>query len=168
MIYGLEYLWLARKRLPAPRNWVEVKPDYLELVSPLDIEEVTIQNLRLRITARKSLPDECITAQLEYFVERKIGGPFCRFEWKPIKGHNNHSHGPPDLHHVVQTGTHYHGFEINWHYCAKFVRKGNLPISIPVTKPLHSYKDAIDFMADEFKIDNVEFVPPPPWEEALL
>lgn len=161
-------LFVAPKTLVVPMPWVEREPDCLVLIAHLDVDGVTVQGVRLKGTARKSLPDEVVTFQLEYHAPRGRGGAICRVEWRPLKGHNNKAMGPPEWRNHLISGCHLHGFDMNWTWAAKHVRRGNLPIAAPIVNPPTSYSDLLAFVGKEFRINGVEALDLPPWQLTLL
>lgn len=163
-------LFLAAKALAyAPRQtWLEPRPNYLTVVVPLDIGGITIEGLRFKAVAFKNMPEEAVTFQLEYYDPRRRGGAMSRIEWRPIKGHTNKNCGPAELRNVPITGSHIHPFPDNWAHSAGEVRKGGLPIAIPILEPLQTFEDSIDFAAKAFNLSGLEFVRRPQWELPLL
>lgn len=122
----LAILHAGTKDLPIKPAWVERDSDNLVLTSPVEIDGVAVEGLRFRLTAMRSMAEEAVTCQIEYHERRKIGGPFCRIDWKPVHCHDNKANGPVDLRHKRFTfETHHHQFEINWTYAASMVRRGN-------------------------------------------
>jgi hypothetical protein len=97
MDVDLLIVFLATKSLPVRPTWVERTQDYLTLTCPVDVHSVTLEGLRLRVTAMRSLPNENLTFQLEYHSRRGVGGPFCRTEWRPLKHHTNKNVGPAEF-----------------------------------------------------------------------
>ncbi len=69
---------------------------------------------------------------------------------------------------IDQTGTHLHGFEENWNHSSSAVRKGLLPISVPVTQSMETFKEALAFVEKTFKIKGVSGIPTPPWTNKML
>ncbi|WPZ32535.1 hypothetical protein T8K17_14930 [Thalassobaculum sp. OXR-137] len=160
----------AYKVIPGTPKWEFRDAERLTLVSALDIDGITIEGLRFRSTAFVRLPQECVTFQLEYLPPRSNvkGGAFERLEWRPLKGHNNKGIGPPELQHFQQQGTHHHLFDVNWRAQAKRVRRGELPISIPVDPDPASFEEVLALVGEKFRINNIHVVVPPPWEATLL
>lgn len=160
----------ADKVIPGAPKWEIRDAERLTLVSALDIDGITIEGLRFRSTAFVRLPHECVTFQLEYLPPRSNvkGGPFERLEWRPLKGHNNKGLGPPEWQYIQQDGTHHHLFDINWNGQAKRVRRGDLPISLPVEPDPVSFQEALALAGKKFRINNIDVVVPPPWEATLL
>lgn len=154
----------ANKTFPAKPRWKWRDKDWLVLVSPLDIDGVTIEGLLFRATALAYRPQESITFQLEYLPPKRQpkGGPMERVEWRPLKGHMNKAVGPPHLRNVMQRGTHHHDFWLNWNHSQTAVRNGNLPIAIPI-EPEPSLDGILEFVGEKFRISPICWVPPPPW-----
>jgi hypothetical protein len=161
-------LYLGIKRLPASVGWIEKDFENLVLVSPVEIDGVVVEGLRFRLTAMRSMPEEAVTCQLEYHERRRVGGPFCRVDWRPIHRHDNRAIGPPELRHRRFTGSHHHGFNINWTYAAAMVRRGNLPIVIPLDSEPQNFSELIAFLGKELRIENLSLVPRPPWQADLF
>lgn len=156
----------ANKRFPTKPLWKRSDPERLVLVSPLDIDGVTIEGLRFRATALALRPEENVTFQLEFFPPRRQprGGPIERIEWRPLRGHNNKMIGPAHLHNILQKGTHHHDFRLNWAHSQTAVRKGNLPISMPIV-PEPSFNEILEFVGKAFRIAPIDWVTAPPWPE---
>lgn len=116
------------------------------------------------------MPDRALTAQIEYHPEHgpRKGGPICRIEWRPVKTHNNKGVGPEELRFLPQIGSHHHPFELNWTHSETRVRRGELPIAVPINDDPATYRQALAFVGNEFRIKGVENLSAPPWEERLL
>lgn len=168
MLPDLQGLFLAEKTIARMPDWVERNSEQLALVCPLDVAGVTIEGLQFRATAFRCLPDRALSIQLEYHAPRGTGGPICRVEWRPIKAHNNKGMGPPEYRHVLITGSHLHGFDLNWAEAAKFVRRGNLPVAVPILPQPATFAEALAFAAKEFRIKNLEKAPLPPWQQQMV
>ena len=167
MAVDLPTLFAANKELPLAPTWRERDPDRLTLVVPLDIGQVTIEGFRLRMTAMKSLSEEAVTIQLEYNEPTRRSAPMARIDWKPLHRHNNKGHGPTELQNIIQSGSHNHGFDLNWRLAPKFVRRGSLPIAVPMSPDPKNFFELLDFVKREFRINNIALVPAPPWQSAL-
>lgn len=156
----------ADKTFPTKPQWKRRDRERLVLVSPLDIDGVTIEGLLFRATALALRPEESVTFQLEYFPPKRQprGGPMERIEWRPLRAHNNKMLGPPHLHNVLQRCTHHHDFQLNWTHSQTAVRKGDLPISIPI-EPEPSLNEILEFVGKAFRISPIGWVPPPPWPQ---
>jgi len=80
----LQQIFEAKKTLATNPQWVELDSQAIEVVCPLEIDGVVVEGLLFRATARKGLPDELVTAQVEYHPSAEPGGPLARIEWRPI------------------------------------------------------------------------------------
>jgi hypothetical protein len=106
MAHDLKELSNATKRLTIIPGWAEIDSEFLQIVAPIEIEGVTIEGLQFRACARKRLPDEMITCQVEYHPNGEAGGPLARLEWRPIKSFDanlivsSRRHGERCWHHV--------------------------------------------------------------------
>lgn len=161
----LEHFWRSQKELAIDPNWKRRGQDeYVRLVSPLDIDGITVEGLRFTMSAHIYTPDRWVTFQIEYeSLKHPRGKPMARFEWRPRSPHNNKNIGPKELRMIDQVGSHLHGFEENWQHSNSAVQKGLLPISIPVTQPLESYHEALDYVEKTFRINGVSGIAAPPW-----
>lgn len=170
MVLQLPDISAATKLLPQFPEWKQRDKDWLFLVSPLDIDGVTVEGLQMRATALVALPDECVTFQIEYYPRPSNvkGGPLCRIEWRPLKGHNNKNRGPVELRNVPQKCSHDHGFDLNWGEDPKAVRRGELPLAVPINQNPQDFEGLLAFVKKEFRISNVELIERPPWREAFL
>lgn len=167
MFADLEKYWLADKELSISPNWRRrrEREEFVRLVSPLDIAGVTEEGLRFTASAHIYAPDRQVVFQIEYeTLTYPRGVPMARFEWRPTSPHNNKGIGPPDHRYKVIRGTHIHPFDLNWQHSEGQVRKGSLPIAVPVEPPIESYKDALAFVENNFRIRGVTTLPLPPWE----
>jgi hypothetical protein len=170
----VDHIWLhtTSKRLIAPpQEWAErANPDELFWASPIEINGVAVEGFRFRMTAMRSMPEEAVTCQLEYHERRKIGGPLCRVDWKPMHAHDNKAHGPPDLRHkrFAVSHSHHHEFNVNWSYAASMVRKGNLPIAVDLSPEPPNFSEFLAFLEKELRIEGLGVVPRPPWQATLF
>jgi hypothetical protein len=159
---------LGKKSIPGLPVWLELKTDYLVLVTPLDMDGVTVEGLRLRVTARKSLPDEQVTLQMEYRNPAGEGGPFARIEWRPLRPHDNKGFGPPEWRHRKMYGTHHHSFAENWLWCQQQVERGRLKVALPIDPDAPSFTALLAVAAQEFRIPDLTSIAAPGWEANLL
>ncbi len=129
----LEDIISSRKVLAQRPAWKARNDEWLFATAAIKIEDIVIEGLKLRMTALRKRPDESVTFQLEYHPNKGAkGGALTRIEWRPLKPHNNKGIGPKELQHVSQTGTHHHPFDLNWAHSPNAVRKGDLPIAVPI------------------------------------
>jgi hypothetical protein len=166
----LPEIFNAEKSLPLRPVWLEEANDRLSLVSPLDIDGVTIEGLRFRITAMIPRLEECVTVQVEYIPPMRDlrGGALARIEWKPLKGHNNKNAGPLAHRNKFITASHHHRFDLNWNEQAAALRRGNLPIAVPVEPDPATFETLVDLVRQEFRISNLDWLQPPPWQATLF
>jgi hypothetical protein len=156
--------WNAEKELSVFPEWKGDGSEYMRLVAPMDIDSVTEQGLLFTAKFHIYSPDACVTFQLEYQSrEFPKGRPFARFEWKPKAPHNNKGLGPENLKYTLIHGTHFHPFDLNWLHSEVKVRRGELPIALPVTQNIETFKDALEFTRNLFRINNVAEIQMPPW-----
>jgi hypothetical protein len=173
MPVDLVELFEASKTIPIAPHWVETVTlrhgaTRLRLVAPLDIGAVTEEGLRLMMTALKNRQDQSVTIQLEYAPPRERERAISRIEWRPVKGHNNHSLGPPELRNREIRNTHYHPFEMNWAAAPARVRRGEIPIAVPLNPDFRDLRKALAFAEKYFRIKGLAAVPNPPWQSTLL
>jgi hypothetical protein len=172
MLVELPEIFAASKTLSGTGHWAERDPrriaNSLTFVAPLEIDGVTVAGLRLRGTALKNLPDEAVCFQLEYHQPRQHGSALARVEWRPLRGHNNKGLGPPEFRFIEIRSSHHHPFELNWRNAAKQLRRGNLPIAVPIGQSLQSFVELLAFVGKEFRIKGIEDVPLPEWTPNLL
>ncbi|GHC63198.1 hypothetical protein GCM10007315_29200 [Gemmobacter tilapiae] len=165
----LDSFYVAQKELAINPDWVvTARKDYADLVSPLDIDGVTMAGLAFRARARIELPDRQVAFQLEYSpsTSQPKGGPICRLDWRPFQAHNNKNCGPPEYRMIAIRGTHLHDFHLNWAYSPKRVRNGILDIAVPVADM--PFEKALEFVEKQFRIKGVALLPPPPWSARLI
>jgi hypothetical protein len=156
------------KTLAIEPNWAERDSEGLAIICPLEIGGVTIEGLQFRATAKKRLPEEMVTLQVEYHPPAELGGPLCRLEWRPISAHNNKGRGPIEWQHRLIRGCHYHPFDVNMEFAEKELRQGNLPIALPLADSPVNFDGLLVLVKKEFRINNIELVRAPPWEPTLL
>jgi hypothetical protein len=161
-------LFQSDKLIAVQPNWAERDSDALTIVSPLQITDVVIEGLLFRATAKRRLPDEMVTFQLEYHPPGEVGGPLCRIEWRPLAGHNNKGRGPKEWRNHQIVGCHNHSFGLNQKYAAKEMAKGLLPIAVPLESSPSNFVALLALVKKEFRISNVEWVEVPPWEPTLV
>ena len=160
----------ADKQFALRPVWKPRDRDWLFATAPLKIDSVVIEGLKFRATALSCRPDESMTFQLEYFppIRGIKGGAVARIEWRPIRPHNNKGVGPEELKFLSQNGTHHHPFDLNWEHSPDQVKKGSLPISVPID-PEPSFPEIVELVGKEFKIGPVDWITPPPlWQLKAL
>jgi hypothetical protein len=168
----LPELYEAAKAIVSPTDWIERDgtrhSHMLTMIAHLEVDGVSIPGLRLRGTAIRNLPDRAVCFQLEYHRPRQHGAALDRIEWRPIKGHNNKGMGPAEHRFILMAGTHQHQFELNWNEAQKQLRRGNLPIAIPLSIEPDTYQRLLEVVGEHFNISGLERVQQPPWEADLV
>lgn len=163
----LEHIWTAGKSLAIEPDWPQsATSEVVRLTAPLDINAVTVQGVRFTMSAYRFTPFRWVTFQIE--VDSKAhpkGKPMVRFEWLPKSPHSNKGLGPPEFRHIVQRDTHLHCFDLNWDQSEANVRKGYLPIAVPIEESTSDYQAALDFVEKKFRIKGVGGIGLPPWTE---
>ena len=167
MPVDLKNLAEAKKVIPTSRSWVEVGRNYLEWVSPLDIDGVTVAGLQVRLAAFELVPDENVRAQIEHHPPKGKCEPMARVEWRPLAEHNNKGRGPIEHRFKPFRQTHVHRFDMNWDQQRQRLFSPNLPIALPI-QDVDSYDKFLDICGVEFRITNMSIVPIPPWRPRML
>ena len=85
------------KTIPSSKDWPSAVSHCLSWRSALDIDDVTVAGLQLRVEAHELLEDEAVRVQLEYHPPRGKCEPLARVEWRPLSDHNNKGRGPINL-----------------------------------------------------------------------
>jgi hypothetical protein len=155
-------------RLVGGATW-QVSGQELTLTAFIDVNGVTSPDVVLRGTAELHYPDARVLLQ----VERSEGAgnlrPLSRIEWNPVRGHTNKKlGGNKRLHYKQITGSHYHGFAMNWNSAADAPWGPNLPIADAPPQHLGTYAALLAFASVEFRIQDLAVLPAPPWEPLLL
>jgi hypothetical protein len=167
MASELKSLVEADKSIPVLRGWTTTDRHYLSLVSPLDIDGVTIEGLQIRLGAHELSPNEAIRAQLEFHPPKGRCEPLCRLEWRPLTTHNNKGRGPPEFRFKPFRQTHVHPFDLNWDSQRNRLLSPNLPIAVPL-QDVDSYNAFLDLCSRWLMIRNMSMVPSPPWQVRML
>ncbi|MCB1466095.1 MAG: hypothetical protein KDK08_02825 [Rhizobiaceae bacterium] len=171
MTIDLEKIWNEDKELSVEPDWKRrAQDEFVRIVCPLDAGGITYEGLNFTASAHIYMPDRSVTFQVEFHPPRRDqrGGPISRIEWRPRSPHNNKGVGPPEHRHKPIVGCHVHPFGLNWNHSASQVRKGNLPIAIPINPGFGSYEEALEYVEKEFRINGVRSLPPPPWTRKLI
>ena len=88
----------------------------------------------------------------------------ARIEWKPISSHNNKNVGPVEFRFLNQSGSHHHPFALNWEHSASQVRRGALPIAVPIA-PEPTFEEVVALVGREFRVSPTEWLIRPLWQE---
>jgi hypothetical protein len=164
----LPTLFYSEKLIAVQPDWLERDSEGLTIVSPLAIDGIVVEGFQFRATAKKQLPEEMVTFQLENHPPGEIGGPLCRIEWRPLSGHNNKGRGPKQWQNRSIVGCHCHGFDLNLKYAEKDLRRGLLPIALPLEDSPRDFDGLLALVKKEFRINNIEWIEPPPWQATLV
>lgn len=153
------------KLIAAPAEWHRDHRGRLELKLALEIANLIEEGLFFRATAIERLPDQEVVFQLEYHGVRIPGGsgPLTRFEWNPLRPHNNRGRGPPELRWIEQHGSHMHYFDDNWSAASGALMKHNLPVARPLSQSIQDFTGCVDLVGNLFKISNIHVVKTPEW-----
>lgn len=165
----IQYILDAPKSLSIAPNWArEEGNEYLNIVSPLDVDGITLEGWRFRAKAHIPSPDMDVTFQIEaLFPQMKSKFlPIVRFNWLPRSPHSNHGRGPSEWRYSSMAGSHIHPYYLNWQDGLPL--KDNLPIALPVSEILPNFQSALVFVEDAFRIYGVGKLPVPPWEAKKL
>ena len=166
MDLSLQEIFDAPKTIPVPHEWTELN-DRLMWISPLDIGGATISGLRIRIRTIKTEPERNVTVALEYVpVGRECG--LDRIDWRPFHNHTNRGLGPPEHQFKIISTSHRHEFGWNLKGGGVSMRKGNLPIAIPIENEPVNFQELLDFVAKTYNIAALEDLRPPDWEAVLI
>jgi hypothetical protein len=164
----LRDLYEAQKTLSGRLEWYETDNDCLTLRAPLDIGGATMAGLRISGYAHTHLLDEAVRFQLEFRAPHGKFDPMCRYEWRPLSGHNNKGRGPQDLQWKQINGTHVHPFEMNFADSIRNHKRHNLRIAVPVTPEPTNYSAMLASVGNEFRIIDMTRLPRPPWQPRII
>lgn len=105
---------------------------------------------------------------MEHHPPTDKGGAICRMEWRPFNGHNNKGLGPEKWKFREIVCSHHHPFYLNWEASEKAVRRGQLPIAIPIEPDPENFREFLALVGKEFRIKNIQCVSEPPWEPLIV
>jgi hypothetical protein len=160
-------IFAETKTIPVMAEWVVGDAGALTWLAPLAVGGATVSGLRLRVRAMKHEPQAAVTAQLEYIPAGK-GGSLDRIDWRPVHRHNNKGIGPDQYKFITQNGSHHHQFALNVKDNGLAMRKGNLPIAIPIASDPVNFDELLDFIGRTYNIDGVANLLPPEWVSDLF
>lgn len=148
MAMDLRDIWRAEKSLASEPDWKPLgkASERVQVVCPIDYDELTVQGLLFRATAQIYSADRDVTFQIEYHSPSGKGGPFARVEWRPRSPHGNKGIGPAEFRFKDIVGCHFHPFDLNWNHSKVLVQRGMLPIAVPILPAPASYQDALAFV----------------------
>lgn len=168
----LPALVASAKRIAAfPRDgWSERDATGVTWSAPLDVNGVTVEGLTLRFRAVKFMPEAAVYIALIHKPIRSshVGGAIARIDWRPTHSHNNKGVGPSELQYCQQECSHHHRFDLNWDNSPGMVRRGGLPIAVPLTPDPSDFNSLLETVANEFMIEDARRVPEPNWQTKLL
>jgi len=159
-------LFEAQKTIVGKPRWDIRDSMWFCLSCSLDIDGVTIEGLELKGGASQSLPDRAVRFHLQYAPSNKPCIGLARAEWRPTKTHTNRNFEPLPFARI--SASHIHRFEHNWMPELQKMRKGDLPVAVPIKPDPRSYLEFVEFVAKEFRIGGLESVGRPSWFEADL
>ena len=154
----------ATKTISGAFTWSVDGAD-LVMVAYLDIDGVTVQGAQLRCLAKILNPNLDIMVQLEHEEGRLR--QLARIDWKRFHSHNNHGRGPEEWRYREFDDSHHHPFALNWLVAEQRMLAGNLPIAHPLAADPADYAALLEFVGQEFRIDNMVEAPVPSWEPIL-
>jgi hypothetical protein len=168
MTLDIEAFFKADKTIPIPPDWFVLDSEWIGFACPLDVDGVTLAGFRLQAKAMLRQPDRHVVMQLEHLPPTDKGGAICRIEWRPFSGHNNKGNGPANLRFKDILTSHLHPFDLNWRECEKSVRRGQLPIALPLDPDPPNYREFLALVGIEFRIENIQCVVIPPWQPVII
>lgn len=150
-----------------------VAAETVEVVIPLgDADGVGMEGVQLRLNTWAYRRQHETTATLEVAGGRRSFVNIARVDAWPANPHfNTLARKIAGLRHVpaVVEGSHVHRFADNEKFGGKaFLPSYNLPVAVPITEPLTSFRGFLRTVAQEFNIRRLEDFPPPTWQEYLL
>jgi hypothetical protein len=157
----------APKTLPVRPAWVATDSTWFDLNASLDLSSgETVQGLELRGGACQSLPERAVRFILQHYPAKGQCVGLVRIEWRPLAAHTNPANCAPDLSMRRITGSHIHGFDMNWLPDLDRLRTGNLPVAEPLSVDPSSFQELLVVVGKELRIAGLEKIEPPPWREA--
>lgn len=143
---------------------------YMGFSVPLDVDGVTVENFALRGGCYAEHPDKAVTFQLEIgHAGTRTRTPLIRVDWRPLNGgHKNPAKGPTEHRLRFIRGCHLHPFELNWLEEMQKMRTSNLPLALEISPPLQSFSELLEFVKNQFRINDVSVVPEPEWVYKLI
>jgi hypothetical protein len=157
----------SNKQLVEGATW-EVFGQELRLMAFVDVGGLVSRDVVVRGMAELYYPDARVILQVERTEGPGNLRPLSRIEWRPVRGHTNKKLGSNRrLHYKQITGTHCHGFTMNWNASLGEPWAPNVPIADAPPQDLDSYAALLAFASVEFRIQNMADLPAPPWEPLL-
>jgi hypothetical protein len=166
MKFNYPSLMASSKTVSLSSGWTEDEEGRERLVAAIEIDSVTVEGLSLRLTARRSMADRKVMAQLEH----RNGGitePLSRIDWRPLRPHRNFGRGPKELRFQEIPGSHLHSFDLNWFAAEQRMLAENLPIAVPIDPEPAGFRQLLALLSTEFRIVNAADLPMPSWDLLL-
>lgn len=157
----------AEKSLASVQEWAEVGNRKVGLVHPLDIDGVTQEGLVLRMIAIIDQPNADVRAFIQCALPGQRPRAIDAIDWKPKHDHYNRK-GPEHLKFKKITRTHWHRFDLNWLADEGRFLTGNLPVADKVDPEPERFVDFLEFTAKSFRINSLQDIVPPPWDDGLF
>lgn len=137
-------------------------------VTPLDVQGVTVEGLQLRANALREIPERNVVFQLELHQSGHRAIALSRICWNPLTAHNNKKKGPKEFRNKLIFGSHSHEFDLNFLADQGTMRSGNLKVALPLSNEPADYHEILESVGKTFRINNIELVGRPPWQERLF
>ncbi|MGD0187014.1 MAG: hypothetical protein ABSC25_17430 [Roseiarcus sp.] len=168
MVDVLEGFIAAEKTLSATPEWFVQDSEWLGFSCPLDVDHVTISGYRICGKAMLCQADQHVILQMENHTPSGRGGAITRIEWRPMNYHNNKGLGPLEYRFREIRCSHLHPFDLNWTLDAKAVRRGHLPIALPINPDPENFREFLALVGREFRIRDIQRVGTPPGQPQLI
>jgi hypothetical protein len=158
----------AEKTLSGSHAWLSREPNQLSLVSPLECDGVTMLGVQLRMRVTSDLLDRAVMIQLESTSPSGKGERLIRIDWRPISPHVNKGNAPDPWKFAVITTSHIHRFEHNYRTEKNAMRRGNLPVAVPIEPDPESFPTLLEFAGKELKIQDLHRIETPDWQGRIF
>ena len=172
MAFDERTFWAAKKRLSSELVWERGNRNTdLRLVSSIDVNGETQEGVKFRGRTHINNFDGWIVFQIGRTPpnSRTREAPFARVE--RVSDDDVHYNGdvrPLEYRGKYVRGCHIHPFDLNWKergriYGDPYEEEGDLPIAIELPK-FRDYQAVLDYLVEEFGIENAQSIPVPPWQ----
>lgn len=168
----LRDLFRSQKTLPYAPQWTDAEGEdaYTRVHVTLEVHGVVDTGVTLSGGAYVRFPDQHVTFEIavrDYDGTRRIR--LARVDWRDRKGGHSNPRGCAGTWSGRRVPeTHHHAFDLNFVAAEGRMRRGKLPCAEPVPEPLTSFEALRTFVGRCFNINNMDVVPPPPWEYHLF
>ncbi len=85
-----------------------------------------------------------------------------------MNSHNNKGVGPLAWRFKEIRCSHYHCFNLNWAHSERAVRRGQLPIAIPIEPDPPYFREFLALVGKVYKIRNIQRISEPPWQPLIV